>query len=403
MGKTTVDSGASASSAGPLRVVFVTTTLDCGGSELTLVRLANGFDRARIAMTVVSLRGAGAVAKSLAAANTPLHTLDWTSLVRTPRALMALGKLLRNLRPDIVQGWMLHGNLAASLAGILARIQAPVLWYIGHSLEDPRNEKASTRLLARHTAVLARRTERVVLNSHRAARDHARIGFDKARAVVIPNGIDGERFCPQSGAREELRAMLRVTPETPVIGLVARVHPTKDHMTFLKAARLLVAAGSSAHFVLVGRGTDGPRLAELFGSLGLRPRVHALGERYDVPRIMAGLDICSLSSLSEGCPSVIGEAMASGVLCVATDAGDTARLIGDTGRVVPRSNPALLCAAWLDVLAMDHESRRQRGAAARQRILEHFSLRQGVLSYQNLYWETVSRRGRFADCGGPVG
>jgi glycosyltransferase involved in cell wall biosynthesis len=382
----------------PIRVVIVMTDLDCGGAETRLLRLAEGVDRARIEMSVVSLHGAGIIGESLAALNVPVYPLNWKTVPGAPRALLELSRLIRSLRPDVVQGWMLHGNLAAALAALLSRSRAPLLWGVPHSFEALRTEKASTALLARALVVLAPRSTKIVYNSQRGAWDHEAAGFGRSRSVVIPNGFDCQRFRPRAGAREELRGQLAVPPETPLIGYVARVHLAKDHEMFLKAAALLAAAYTCPRFVLVGRGTAGPELAGRIAAAGLEGKVHTLGERRDVERIMAGLDICTSSSRAEGFPGAIGEAMACGIPCVATAAGDTGRLIGDTGRIVPRSDPAALQSAWADLLALSPEARRQLGAAARRRIVEQFSLQRAADQYEELYCSVLLRRAETLPC-----
>jgi len=118
-----------------------------------------------------------------------------------------------------------------------------------------------------------------------------------------------------------------------------------------------------------------------------------LGERADVPRLTAALDIASSSSWGEAFPNVLGEAMSCGVPCVATDAGDAALIVGGTGLIVPRGNAAALAQAWDEMLALSHDERQALGAQARARVSECFEL--GAISqrYAALYREliTVSR------------
>jgi len=192
--------------------------------------------------------------------------------------------------------------------------------------------------------------------------------------------------------RSSVRAELGLDVGTPLIGLVARYHPMKDHANFLTATSLLAKQDPTAHFLLVGPNVDASNqeLSAKIATLGLQERVHLLGERRDIPRINAALDIASTTSCwGEGFPNVIGEAMACGVPCVVTDVGDSALIVGETGRVVPPRDPRALAAAWRDMLQMDRETRGGLGERARARIVTHFSLNEIARRHEKLYTEIV--------------
>jgi glycosyltransferase involved in cell wall biosynthesis len=188
-----------------------------------------------------------------------------------------------------------------------------------------------------------------------------------------------------------VRSELNVNPDTLLIGLVARLHPMKDHETFLRAAALLHAELPEARFLLVGHGT-GPDsvLASRVKALGLQDAVKMLGERADVVRLTAALDIACCTSYSEGFPNSLGEAMACEVPCVTTDVGDCATLVADTGVVIPTRSPAALVDAWRGLHKMGAAGRRALGRAARTRIAERFDMRLITRQYERLY-ERVGR------------
>jgi glycosyltransferase involved in cell wall biosynthesis len=136
----------------------------------------------------------------------------------------------------------------------------------------------------------------------------------------------------------------------------------------------------------VGRGLD-PGDPELSS-----PNVHLLGERTDLAAVNSSFDIATLSSLGEGFPNVIAEAMACEVPCVSTDVGDARWIIGETGRIVPPRDPEALAAAWADVIAMGSERRRELGIRARARVAAKFSLDRAVARYEALYCEVLGER-----------
>jgi glycosyltransferase involved in cell wall biosynthesis len=181
-----------------------------------------------------------------------------------------------------------------------------------------------------------------------------------------------------------LRGELGLPTETLLIGMIARNDPMKDYPNFLAAAER-VATTSGAHFLVAGQGTERLDLPP-----ALKGRVHLLGDRDDIPCILPGLDLLCLSSqFGEGSPNVLGEAMASGVPCIATDVGDCARMIGETGAIVPPRDSAALAARMLDWINRPAVDRAQAGCAARRRIEEHFSLEKITAMYRDLYAELL--------------
>jgi len=227
-----------------------------------------------------------------------------------------------------------------------------------------------------------------VTNSRSGQAVHTRLGYHPRRWAWIPNGIDVQMFKPDPGLRSSICRELDLPAGAFLIGLVARFHPMKDHGTFLRAAGLLSPSYPNVHYVLAGEGIDpsNPSLVDQVQNEHLQGRVHLLGRRTDIPRLMAGMDIMSSSSSSgEGFPNTIAEGMASAVPCVVTDVGDAAFLVGDTGIVVPSKNPPALAEGWRRMLDLRLEDRQSLGSAARHRIEQEFSIAKTVQQYQHFY------------------
>jgi glycosyltransferase involved in cell wall biosynthesis len=370
-----------------IRVCHVITGLNAGGAEVMLQRLISATDRGRFDPVVVSLLPEGVVADDIRALNVPVYTLGLRGVRGVPGGVVRLARLLRRLRTDVVQGWMSHGNLMAGAAGRLAG-GLPVAWGVHQVDIGGGTNTRLTGFAIRLGGLLSRRLARqIVYCAESALRAHAAVGYDPARAVVIPNGFDTQGFRPDPVARQAVREELGIAPDAPVVGLVARWHPVKDHGTFIAAAGRLGARLPDVRFVLAGRGVDGGN-AELLRSLeaaGITDRCRLLGDRRDVARIMAALGVSTLSSRMEAFPVVVGEAMACGVPCVVTNVGDASVLVGDTGRIVPPGDPAALAQALDDLLRMDAGERRRLGRAAQQRVVERFSLQATAARYQDLH------------------
>jgi glycosyltransferase involved in cell wall biosynthesis len=194
---------------------------------------------------------------------------------------------------------------------------------------------------------------------------------------VIPNGIDVERFRPDAELGQAVREEWGVLPGQTLVGIVARLDPMKDYPTFLQAAAKLAQHGPAFRFVGVGGGQDNyvALLREESRSLGLDGRMIWAGARDDLPAVFNALDLLvSCSAFGEGFSNVLGEAMACGVPCVATDVGDAREILGDMGAVIPRRDPDALAQGVLRILEQRCGEGVRLGAELRQRVIENFSV-----------------------------
>jgi glycosyltransferase involved in cell wall biosynthesis len=378
------------------RVVHVINSLAMGGAETMLARIVHAGQTGPFEHVVLPLLPGGGVEDRVRETGAWVEPLG----VRGPRNLLTapyrLAGRLRALEPDLVQGWLLQGNLAAVIGTRLAHVRAPVLWNVRWTLYDVTSEPLRTQALLRLSGLLGRFPERIIYNSRLAVSQHAAIGFPRRLAQVIPNGFDLDRFQPDPAARAAMRLELNVPSSSRVIGMLARYHPMKDHTTSLRAAARVVERGVDAVFVYAGRDVDNTNaeLLDLAERLGLSGRVRFLGERQDVARLFASFDLYWMSSLSrglaEGFPNVIAEAMGAGVPCVATNSGDAAWIIGQTGRTVPAGDPQALGNAAADLLLADPGAFHQMGLDARARIGAEFSLHAVMAAYDALYKDVLA-------------
>lgn len=370
------------------RILYITSGLQTGGAEVLLYHMLAQTSRARFEPAVICLGRAGRLGAQIRALGVPLTELGMRPSRPTPAGLAGLVGAVRSFGPDLIQGWMYHGNLAAQIGGALAARRAPVAWCVHKSVSSLRDEKPATAAVIRLCARLSGLPGKIVYVSEAGRRQHEAMGFRPEKSLVISNGIDAELFRPSAEARRALRAELGLPESAALIGLLARYHPQKDHKTFLRAAALLAAGHPEAHFVLAGAGVDArnAELTTLVAALGLGGRVHLLGERDDMPQLTAGLDIATSSSaFGEGLSLALAEAMAAGVPCVVTDVGDSGMLVGLTGRVVVPRSPQALAAAWSELLAFGPQGRADLGLAARERVLQRFGIGAMLESYERMY------------------
>lgn len=382
----------------PLKVLHVITGLATGGAETMLVKILSALTGTEVSSMVVALGAKGPMVEHVEALEVPLVSLgsmrSFGGLPSAPRAAFRLARIMRAFQPDAVQCWMYHANLLGGLAARMAG-RPPVIWGLRQSDLDPKRTKATTRLIANLGARLSRRLPtRILACAHTVRRVHKEMGYDTAQMVVVPNGFDGDVFRPDSAARARVRCELGIGEDDLVIGLPARFDPQKDHATFLKAAAIVHATDPRAVFALCGTHitADNGNLRRLLAAAKLPPSaVRLMGERRDMPAVMAALDmVVSSSAYGEGFPNVLGEGMAAGAVPIATDSGDSRLIVEGIGYVVPVADPAALARAMRDALDLPLAERETRKKAARARVLRNYALSDIAQQYLAL-WRAVAQ------------
>jgi glycosyltransferase involved in cell wall biosynthesis len=386
-----------------MKVVHIITDLLDGGAEAILYRLIVA-TKNQVCHHVIVLMDPAKYGPMIEAAGVRVDALDMPRGRVTPRGIWHLFSLLRASQGDVIQTWMYHGDL---IGGAVARLagHSSIAWGVHHSELDSTTMAFSTRMVVRACAMLSHVVpQRIVSCSQAGARIHRDIGYADKFSVVA-NGYDTEAFRPNDEARARLRAQWRVPSGAPLIGLVGRLHPSKDHRNLLKALARVRITRPDVRCVLVGAGCDPaePQLREMIDELRLADAVILLGQRNDVPSIMNALDVHVLSSTGEAFPNVVAEAMASGTPCVVTNVGDAALIVGPTGITVPPRDPEALAAAIgeiLDERKLDSQRWQARRHAARDRIVENFSLPRMAIDYRRL-WANLAENKGMNDEGAP--
>jgi len=359
----------------PIKVAICITGLEVGGAETFLAELLRHRPN-DVEVRVFSLIDGGPIAQRIEALGIPVTGMHM--LVGRPSvyAFLSLTKHLRAFRPDIVHTWLYHADLMGGVAAKFAGVRN-VIWHLHNSDLSPDRVRLMTRVVVKALAVLSHVVPAAIVScSEAAVQTHTLQGYSARKFTVIPNGVDTGRFTPSAQARGEIRREFGVDVDAPLVGLVARVDPQKNHRGFFEAVRLFFERGGAADFLLVGRDVTPHHwlLPSLREETGHPERVFLGGPRDDVPRIMAALDVATSSSLGEAFPMVLIEAMACGVPCAATDVGDSALIVADTGIVVPPNDADALAAAWRRLLGMSAEERAALGQRARERVLANYSI-----------------------------
>lgn len=369
-----------------MRVLHVITGLGKGGAEAALFRLVT-HDRKNI-HHVVSLTGSGWYGEKLRSRGIPVIALGMSGRDLGFRAARLLWKVIRSSAAEVVQTWMYHADL---FGGVMARCAGvPVIWGIRQTLLLPKYTSRRTVVLARVCAVLSRRLPAAIVScSERGLQVHRDFGYDGRQMVVIPNGYDLAAYAPDPASRARFRAELGLPDELPVVGLIARFDPCKDHANLIEACRQLQASGGDFRLVLAGTGIDEANhaLVDQLVAARLKERTFLLGFRPDVAVVMNGIDVHVLSSFTEAFPNVVAEAMACGTPCITTDAGDASQIVDSAGWVVPPGDPGRLSAALREALAlrMDQDQWGLLQDRSRRRIQEEFSIERMIEAFEQVW------------------
>ena len=336
----------------------------------------------------------GVYAARLEQAGFFVSTLDMPRSRVTFSGLLRLFRLIKALNPDVVQTWMYHSDLIGGLAARLAGVKV-IVWGIRHSnLDKDINGRATllvVRLCARLSAWLP---TKIVSCSVSATEVHKKIGYQPNKFINIPNGYAVQKFKPDIQARLALRANLGISANRFTLGMVARFDPQKDHQNLFEALRRLKKSEVQFTCLLVGCGMDGgnAQLVAAVDAAGIAKQVSLLGRRDDISSVMNALDLHVLSSVGEAFPNVLAESMACGTPCVATNAGDSALIVGDFGWVVSTKNPLALADGISQAKTLfetDPTAWQALQLGGREHIKTNFALDQMCDRYRRV-WKTWS-------------
>jgi glycosyltransferase involved in cell wall biosynthesis len=371
-----------------MRVLHCITGLTGDGAQRVLLRLAESMRSLGVQSAVVNLGAPTQLVSQFEAAGVSVWSLNMrASAGGIASAVRRLKQLAEQARPDIIQGWMYHANLVTALWSLASGRSLPILWNIRRGLDDYTQRRLRTRCIIRGNAVLSSRVDGIIYCSPESKAQHEEFGFNLGCSVVFGNGFDTEKFRPRPEYRRAFREQHRISDDELVVGNIGRFDVAKGHAFLIEAFSRVLVERPNVRLVLVGRGMDdsnGEILSRL-DSLGCRERVLLLGEQNNVETIHPAFDIYCSSSISEGFPNALSEAMACEVACVTTDTGASRQLVEGIGRVVPARSTRRLVEALLATASDSAETRRASAARGRERIVSRYALSTVAQEYADLY------------------
>lgn len=362
-----------------------------GGAERMLARLLLAKPELADKRIIVVLRQADTLGKQLRAAGFSVHELNMQSFRDIPRIFVELKKIIRSFNPDIVQTWMYHADLLGGLAAYTSGYKN-IIWGIRRtsvSLAD----NGGTWIIMKLCALLSHWIPKKIISVADAGKQaHIKAGYDATRIRVIPNGFDFSNLIATPDQRKAVRNECNVLEDELIIGCLGRFDHAKGQDIFINAAAIVAKNNPKVRFLMVGWGCDihNAKLNSWINEHNLQNCFVLLGERIDVPSCLAAMDIFCMPSRTEGFPNGLGEAMALGLPCVATEVGDTRFLVGDTAVLVPAQDEQALAQELLTVIRLPEQQRVEMGNKAKIRVMAEFSIEKACERFDTVYHEIIS-------------
>ncbi len=367
-----------------MRIVHIITTLGDGGAEHSLYKVCK-YDISNEHI-VISLKAPGKYFLPLKKIGIKVYCIEIKNFLSLFKFFYLI-RLIRYLKPNAVQTWLVHGDFIGGVAAKLAGIKN-IFWNVRYSNVEFGSAKVTTIVITRLLAKLSYFLPKlIVVVSRRAKKTCENLGYYKKKLHLIPNGYDLKILKPRKSQEKYYKTKIKGTKNKKIIGTVARFDPRKDHFNLLKAISLINLKKVNFFCLLIGTNINKNRkLIDEIKRLKISNHVKLLGPDSNISKVMNGLDIHVQSSSTEGFPNVVAEAMACGTPCIVTDVGDASYIVGKTGWVVPPKDPLKL-AKMIEkaIIEISSKNWKKRSYNSRLRIKKNFDIEKMVKSYNKLW------------------
>ncbi|OTG58319.1 hypothetical protein B9T29_14180 [Acinetobacter sp. ANC 3903] len=357
----------------PTVVHVITNFAGVGGAEMMLARLIQQTQDQYAHVIIALMKTSEVYAETLRQCQS-YYALGWNGL-NTLETISKLRHLLKSIAPKTVQCWMYHANVLTSLSCIGLSPKPEIFWGIHHSLASPKEESLSTKVALVMSKVLAAQPKGVIYCAHSSLQQHQRFGLKNNNAQVIANGVFLDTFQPNPELHEPC-----------VIGFAGRYHTAKGYPYLF--ATLAKLKDQPIIFKIAGSGAnlENPEVKALFEQYQLdKNKVHLLDQVSDMPAFYQSVDAFLMTSITEGFPNVLVEAMASGLPCISTDVGDAKYIVDQLSAIVPPRDPEALANAILDYVHSSQADKLQLKQATRARVEQHFSIESVSQQYLGMW------------------
>ena len=368
-----------------MKILHIITGLGDGGAEHTLFKICKyDFENEHI---VISLKDDGKYFSLLKKLGIEVYSFNFKFY--SINKFFSLIMLLRSLKPDIVQTWLVHADFLGSIAARLAGIEN-IIWNIRYSNIEIGKAKLTTILIIKVLSILSYSIPKFIVTvSRKAKKIYKLLGYNSRIFKFIPNGYDLSILKINKYQKINFKKKNKIKKNIPLIGKVARYDPQKDHFNLINALSLIRMKNIDFFCVLIGFNISKKNISLMseIKRLKLSSHIKLIGQNDNIPQVMNGIDLHVLSSsYGEGFPNVVAEAMACGTPCIVTDVGDSAFVTGNTGWVVPPKNSIKLASAIENALKeKDTVKWNKRCNKVRLRVKENFSIGNMIKLYNKVW------------------
>lgn len=370
----------------PNKIVHVIIGLNVGGAELMLKRLVLHSQKTeKFQHIVISLTDNGVIGPDLQDQGIQVYSLGMTSTPSVPKTFLKLKKLLKELKPDVVQTWMYHADFLGGIAAKSVGVKN-IIWGI-RTTDVSQGPSKQTVYLSKVCAKLSYYVPNsIVCAAHVSKNYHIGIGYDESKMMVIPNGFDIEALSSTEEDGLNIRKEIGLTTDDIVIGSVGRFNPVKNQKLFIDVAANLVKDFPDLKFMLVGRdnNVENTELMSWITQHDLVDSFRLLGQRNYVPKCLKAMDIFCLHSKTEGFPNVVGEAILADTTCVAADVGDVGVLL-DEESIASSNDVDGISHAIKNFLSCSRSTLIEKADENKKNVIDKYSIKNVVNKFHELY------------------
>lgn len=365
---------------------MIINSMDVGGAESCLESLSYSLDPL-IEVEIISLSGSGKVAYRMKERGYQVHELNFGKTLLFVNEILKLFFLIKKIKPDVVHTWMYHSNLLGGFAAKILGVKK-IIWSI-HAFNIKKGMlRFRTRFLVHILAFFSYFIpQKIIFCSQSSLLIHKKIFYSKKKSIFIPNGINSKNFFYSEDFRTNLRIELGFTDREILVGCIGRFDIQKNQIGFLDIISRVTVNYPNYHFLYVGKGNDSNN-TELLSSIqakNLESKVHLLGERDDINKILSAIDIFTLPSRGEAFPISLCEAMLCEVPCIATNVGDVDFIIGGITATINLSSFDLFYNSIINIGEQSKDARKLIGRKLKDRVNKNFLIEKVAISHQEIY------------------
>ena len=366
------------------KIVHIISGLQVGGAERSLFNICNSSLNDSFKQYVICLGNKGYYSQKIEEIGLEIYHINFNSW-HFVKSLIRFITVLKKISPNIIQGWMNHGNFASILALLILNFKPIIYWNIRQSFYKNKNDLFYTKFLFLFNIVFSRIPKKIIINSNISKIQLQNFGFHVDSFKFIPNGFDSNYWVRDLSFRKLKRENLGIENLDFVIGYVGRYHPMKNIILLLKAFEIISINFPNSKLVIIGhKENDFNKFEKQIFDRIPNNKIILLNQMYDINKYYSIFDLFTLCSVSEGFPNVLGEAMSCELCCISTNVGEASALLQDAGLIIPVDDLGALVSEITNCIE-NLEITKNMGILARNKIIKSYSLQNTVNQYINLY------------------